>query len=295
MTAGRLQPDWGSISLVSAVPFAAMHAGVIAGILLAPPTWPLVSAAFLSYAFRLMAVTGGYHRYFAHRGFKTSRPFQFLLAVAGTLAMQKGPLWWAAHHRTHHRFSDTEKDIHSSRIYGFWWAYMGWILSRNNDATDKALIADFWRYPELRFLNRYHLVPPFALGAFLWLVFGLPAFVWIGLLPIVFGWHALFCSNVLCHVFGSRRFETGEDSRNNPFFAMLVFGEGWHNNHHFYPTTARQGFYWWEIDVTYYVILFLEKCGLVWAVAGVPARVLAAARPGFVPPVPMEEVNDGRG
>jgi stearoyl-CoA desaturase (delta-9 desaturase) len=278
MNPGRIEPDWGSISLLSAVPFTAMHVGVAVGVFLAPPTWTLASAAFLSYALRLIAVTGGYHRYFSHRGFKTSRPFQFILAMAGTLAMQKGPLWWAAHHRTHHRFSDTEKDIHSSKIYGFWWAYLGWILSRNNDSTDTALIADFWRYPELRFLNRFHLIPPLAVGAFLWLVLGLPVFVWIGLLPIVFGWHALFCSNVLCHVFGSRRFATNEDSRNNPFFAVLVFGEGWHNNHHFYPTSARQGFYWWEIDVTYYVILFLKKCGLVWDVAGVPARVLAAVR-----------------
>lgn len=278
MTQSRIKPDWGSIPIGSAIPFIGIHIAAIACAVLVRPTPAALLAAAICYVTRTMAITGGYHRYFAHRGYKTTRAFQFVIALLGTLALQKGPLWWAAHHRVHHRFSDTERDIHSARIYGFWWAYCGWILSSKNDPTDSALIGDFWRYPELRFLDRYYLIPPLTAGVLVWFAFGPTVFVWAGLVATVVQWHAMFSSNVFCHIFGSRRFETSEDSRNNPLFAIIVLGEGWHNNHHYYPASARQGFYWWEIDFTYCALLLLEKCGLVSDLQGVPARVLAAAK-----------------
>ncbi len=233
--------------------------------------------ALLLYVVRMFAVTAGYHRYFAHRTFKTSRAFQFLLALLAQSSSQRGVLWWAAHHRVHHKESDGPRDVHSPVRRGFWYAHVLWIYHRNSE-TRWDRIKDFAKYPELRFLDRYWLLPPVALGGLVFLLFG-----WSGLFVGFFAstvalWHGTFLINSLSHVWGRRRFETGDQSRNNALFALLTLGEGWHNNHHYYQSATRQGFYWWEIDVTYYVLRVLARFGIVWDLREPPERVLALGR-----------------
>jgi len=245
------------------IPFIAVHLACFAAFFI-EFSWSLVGLAFGLYALRMWAVTAGYHRYFSHRSFKTSRAFQFVLAVLGTSTIQKGPLWWAAHHRTHHRHSDRHGDLHSPGLQGFFWAHVGWIMTDAHDATDYDKIADFSKYPELRWLNRWHLVPVVALAAILVLAGGWPAFVWGFCISTVMVWHVTFCINSLTHMFGKRRYQTKDDSRNSLILALLTFGEGWHNNHHYYKASTRQGFFWWEVDFTYYVLRGLALLGIVW-------------------------------
>jgi stearoyl-CoA desaturase (delta-9 desaturase) len=265
------------IDLLKSIPFFAVHAGAFVGVFLVDFRLALVGWAAFSYLIRTWSITAGYHRYFSHRSFETSRVFQFILALMGTLAVQKGPLWWAAHHRAHHQNADQENDIHSPGWHGLLWAHMGWILSDKYNATDLERIPDLAKYPELLLLNRFASVPPVIAGALLWFYGGTAMFVWAGLLATVVEWHCLFTANSLSHVFGWRRYDTPDNGRNNPIFALIMLGEGWHNNHHYYPGSARQGFYWWEIDIAYYGIKLLEAVGLVWDVHGVPERVLHAA------------------
>jgi stearoyl-CoA desaturase (Delta-9 desaturase) len=265
------------INFISSLPFFAIHLAALVSVFLVEFRPTLIFWAAFSYCLRMWAVTAGYHRYFSHRSYKTSRAFQFVLGLLGTLALQKGPLWWAAYHRAHHQHADSEEDIHSPSLRGIFWAHVGWILSNKYKAADMTRVKDLAKFPELRWLDRFCLVPPVIAGIALW-TFGGPAlFVWAGLLATVAQWHGLFTANSLSHVYGWRRFETPDTSRNNPWLALITLGEGWHNNHHHYPGSARQGFYWWEIDVSYYVLKILEALGLVWDVRGVPERVLAQA------------------
>jgi len=263
------------IDLLTSIPFLGVHAVALVGVFLVEFEAQLLLWLLGSYLLRTWTITGGYHRYFAHRSYRTSRAFQFVIALLGTLSMQKGPLWWAAHHRAHHRHADQDEDIHSPTLRGLYWSHMGWILCSKYKDTDWARVRDLAKFPELRWLDRYHAVPPIVAGAVLWFAAGPAVFIWAGLVATVVEWHALFTANSLCHVFGSRRFDTRDTSRNNALFGVLLLGEGWHNNHHHYPGAARQGFYWWEVDVTYYVLRALEAVGLVWDVRGVPERVLA--------------------
>ncbi len=206
------------------------------------------------YVIRMFFLTAGYHRYFAHRAYKLGRPMQFMMAFGGTTAAQKGVLWWAAHHRDHHRYSDTERDVHSP-TRGFLWSHMAWFLSGRNKETKFDRIRDFESYPELRWLNRWWIVPPALLGVACWLLGGWSMLLVGFMLSTVLLWHGTFTINSLSHVWGSRRFDTQtDDSRNNPLLALITLGEGWHNNHHHMQSSARQGFYWWEIDVSYYAI-----------------------------------------
>jgi stearoyl-CoA desaturase (Delta-9 desaturase) len=237
-------------------------------------TWSAVAVCLALFWLRMFSVTAGYHRYFSHRSYKTSRPFQFILALAGTLAVQKGVLWWAANHRVHHKYSDQPEDVHSPVQRGFWWAHVGWILSPDYEATDLERIPDMAKYPELRWLNDHYLVPPVALAALLYVVGGATWLVWGFFISTTMLWHATFTINSLAHVWGSRRYETTDTSRNNPWLALLTMGEGWHNNHHRYMNSARQGFFWWEVDVSYYVLVALSWCGLVWDLQQPPKRLL---------------------
>jgi stearoyl-CoA desaturase (delta-9 desaturase) len=229
-------------------------------------------------------VTGGYHRYFSHRSYKTSRAFQFVLASGAVLAAQRGPLWWAAHHRTHHKLSDAPGDLHSVVQSGFWWAHMGWFLSRTNDATDQARIKDFAKYRELRWLDRWWMIIIVGLGVATFAIGGLFGLVWAFAVPTMLCWHGTFTINSLAHVWGSRRYATGDDSRNNGVLAVITMGEGWHNNHHHYQVSARQGFYWWEVDLTYYALRALAAVGLVWDLHGVPEHI-KADEPAAIPDV----------
>jgi stearoyl-CoA desaturase (delta-9 desaturase) len=260
------------IQWVKSAPFLAVHLAAAATPLVAPFAWRWLALAAALYAVRMFAITAGYHRYFSHRAYRTSRAFQLLLAVLGTTAVQKGPLWWAAHHRDHHRHSDGPEDVHSPLQRGFWWSHVGWILSERHDRTKVEGVRDLARFPELVWLDRFHLVPPLALAAGLFLAGGLPALLWGFFVSTVALWHGTFVINSLAHVLGRRRYATGDGSRNSMLLALLTFGEGWHNNHHFFPGSARQGFRWWEVDLSYYALRALAAAGIVRDLRRPPAR-----------------------
>jgi stearoyl-CoA desaturase (delta-9 desaturase) len=240
-------------------------------------TWQALVLCFVLLFVRVWGVTAGYHRYFSHRTFKTSRVFQFFLAVLAQSSSQKGVLWWASHHRVHHKLSDQPGDVHSPVQNSFVYAHLGWIFDGTEETRwDK--IRDFAKYPELRWLNKYWAVPPAALALVSFLIAG-----WPGLFIGFFGstvllWHNTFLINSLTHIWGTKRFDTTDESRNNIVTALLTLGEGWHNNHHHYQSSCRNGFYWWEIDVTYYVLKMLSWVGLVWDIRGVPEHVLEDGR-----------------
>jgi stearoyl-CoA desaturase (delta-9 desaturase) len=280
------EEDTDRIDWVRAIPFIGMHVACL-GVFFVGWSWVAISIAVLLYALRIFTLTGWYHRYFSHRTFKTWRIVQFVFAVIGCSAVQRGPLWWAAHHRNHHVHSDDPEDLHSPRQFGFWWAHFGWFLTPKAFRTNLKVIPDYAKYPELRFLDRYDLVVPVALAVLLFgfghlVALGAPELEVTGLQILIWGffisticcYHVTYLVNSAAHVIGSRRYETKDDSRNNWFVALLTFGEGWHNNHHHYPNSTRQGFYWWEIDLTYYGLCFMEMLGLVWDLKEVPKKVL---------------------
>ncbi len=272
---------------VAMVPFVMMHVAAACAPLFGVD-WGLILLAVGMYYLRMFGITAGYHRYFAHRAFKTGRTFQFVLALLATMSAQKGVLWWAAHHRHHHKHSDQPDDIHSPIQQGFVWSHVGWILDTRHDATRWDKIPDFARYPELRWLNQHHLVPPTALAVVLFLWGGMPALMWGFFVSTVALFHGTFTINSLSHVFGSRRFHTTDTSKNNFLLALLTMGEGWHNNHHHYQSSANQGFYWWEVDVTFYVLWVLERLHVVRELRRPPSRVLDAGRRG-VPALPAPQ------
>jgi stearoyl-CoA desaturase (delta-9 desaturase) len=271
-------PDPDSIHWTRSLPFFAVHAVALATPFLAPVEGRWIVLALGLYAVRMFGVTAGYHRYLSHRAFHTSRGFQLLLAVLGASAVQKGPLWWAAHHRDHHRYSDGPEDVHSPLERGFWWSHVGWILARRHDATKLERVKDLASFPELRWLDRWHLAVPLALAGALFLAGGLPALLWGFFVSTVLLWHGTFAINSLAHVFGRRRYETGDGSRNSLALALVTLGEGWHNNHHFYASSANQGFFWWEVDVSYYVLRLLAALRVVRDLRTPPDRVRFAHR-----------------
>jgi stearoyl-CoA desaturase (Delta-9 desaturase) len=270
-------PNGSRISLILSLPFALVHLASLL-IFLMPLHWYYLVACLGLLAVRMFFVTAGYHRYFSHRSFKTSRVFQFVMAFMAMSSSQKGVLWWAAHHRHHHRHSDQELDLHSPTLFGFFWSHVGWIISDKYNDTRLEYIADFAKYPELRWLNKYHMIPPATLAVVLWLIGGWPMFIWGFCLSTVLLWHDTFTINSLSHLFGSRRYETGDTSKNNWLLALLTLGEGWHNNHHHFMASARQGFYWWEIDITYYTLKVLSWFGIVWDLRKVPVHLLTQDR-----------------
>jgi stearoyl-CoA desaturase (Delta-9 desaturase) len=263
---------WRSYIRFTTVLFAAVHLAALVGAV-HWWSWRGVALALVTYFVRMVVVTGVYHRYFSHRAFKTSRPVQLVLAVAAQSAGQKGVIWWASHHRWHHKHSDTERDVHSARRRGFWYSHIGWILRDEWSGTDPALVKDLLKYPELRFLNvaGVEILPMALLGLAFLLIGGASAFVWGFLVSSVLLYHGSFSINSLAHLFGKRPYETGDDSRNNWVLAIATTGEGWHNNHHHYPSAARQGFRWWEVDVTYYVLCALARARIIWDLREPPA------------------------
>lgn len=244
-------------------PFFAIHLATLAAFWTGV-SGPALVACLVTYLTRMFAITGGFHRYFSHRTYKTGRIFQFLLAWEGTAAVQKGVLWWAANHRHHHAHSDTDLDTHSPVTGGFWWAHAGWFLCNEFDDTQERLIPDLLRFPELRFLNRFYWLPPVVLASGLLVFGGVQMLVWGFFVSTVLLYHATFAVNSLAHLFGTRRFATRDDSRNNWLIAIFTLGEGWHNNHHYSPSIERQGLLWWEIDFAHYTLKALSGAGLVW-------------------------------
>ncbi len=265
------------IEWLRTLPFIGMHLMCFGVIWVGVSSTALIVAAAL-YVLRLVAITAFYHRYFSHRTFRTSRALQFVFALIGTMAVQRGPLWWAAHHRHHHAHADEKNDSHSPSQHGFWWSHVGWFMNRSNFRTRSELIQDLMRYPELRLLDRFDIVPPIALAAVLFFAGGAQLLIWGFFISTVLLHHVTFTVNSLAHRFGRRRYATSDDSRNNWWIALLTFGEGWHNNHHHFPGSVRQGFYWWEIDLTYYLLRAMAACGLVWDLKSVPARFRDARR-----------------
>ena len=263
--------DWAGL-----IPFVLCHVAVL-GAFFTGVTWQALVVCAVLYVARIFGVTAGYHRYFSHRTFETSRPMAFALAWLAQSTAQKGALWWAANHRHHHLHSDDEHDLHSVRQDGFLYAHMGWIYATPNE-TEWKRVRDLEKYPELVWLNKYWIVPPLVLALSVLALFG-----WSGLfvgffLSTVLTWHGTFCINSLAHVWGSRRYETKDASRNNFWLAVVTLGEGWHNNHHHWMRSCRQGFAWWEFDPTYYALRALAAVGLVWGIKEPPARIFAALR-----------------
>jgi stearoyl-CoA desaturase (delta-9 desaturase) len=246
--------------------------------LLVPFRWPLLGLWAASHYLRMLGITLGFHRHLAHRSFRTGRGTRFFWTLLGTAAMQKGPLWWAGNHVYHHRFADQADDPHSPRRLGFYRAHIGWFLdSVKYDVVDASnpVVRDFSVFPEMRFLDRFHGLPPLALAVCLFLAGGWPWLAWGFCVPTVTLAHATFAINTVNHLWGSRRFETPDDSRNNPWTALFTLGEGWHNNHHRVPRAARNGFYWWELDPTWWTVRALGAMGLAWDIQHVPPHVYA--------------------
>ena len=268
----RLSPGVHHVDWVRVLPFVAMHLACL-GVIWVGASWTAVGVAAALYVLRMFAITGFYHRYFSHRTYEVSRPVQFLIAVAGATCVQRGPLWWAAHHRKHHRHADTEVDVHSPRIHGFWWSHMGWITSPENFPTDVKQVPDLARYPELRFLDRFDIVVPLSLAIALFVLGGAQWLVWGFFISTVVLFHCSCFINSLAHQLGRRRYPTPDDSKNSLLLSLITFGEGWHNNHHWYPGATRQGFYWWEVDFTFYGLWLLSRLGIIKNLHPVPARV----------------------
>ncbi len=259
------------------IPFIGLHLGCFAVLWVGTSTVAVATAIAL-YLLRMFAITAFYHRYFAHKAFKTSRPVQFLFALIGASATQRGPLWWAAHHRQHHRHADQEHDPHSPQ-QGFLWSHMGWFLSRKHFKADLSLVPELARYPELRWLDRYDIAIPVLLAVLLYFTgeglavrspelntSGWQLVIWGYFISTVVLIHATLLINSMAHRIGRRRYQTPDDSRNNFWLALLTMGEGWHNNHHYHAASARQGFYWWEVDISYYLLWMMQKFGLIWEV-----------------------------
>ena len=289
VNSARTKFDLRRLDFASSVPFFLIHAAAM--LALFTSVSPIALAVCLvTYLVRMFGITAGFHRYFAHKSYRTGRGFQFVLAWIGGCAAQKGVLWWAAHHRHHHAHSDTGADVHSPVTGGFWWSHCGWFLCNEFDKTQYRLIPDLLSFPELRFLNRWHGLPPTVMALSLyWLGAALERFapslhtngaqmlIWGFFVSTVAVYHCTFSVNSLAHIFGTRRFETRDHSRNNWWLAIVTMGEGWHNNHHYSPSRERQGIMWWEVDVAHYCICALRRLGLVSHILGteLPRQALA--------------------
>jgi stearoyl-CoA desaturase (Delta-9 desaturase) len=272
------------IQWVRILPFILLHLACFA-VFWVGISWFAVIFMLTFYLVRMFAITAFFHRYLSHKTFQTSRPVQFIFLLIGTMSAQRGPLWWAAHHRYHHRFTDTAQDPHSS-THGFWYSHIGWFLNEQNVSTRKDAIKDWLKFPEIVWLDRFSL-PVVLITAFIiyllgeWLAVSHPSFgtsgpqllVWGFVISTVLLIHATLCINSLAHLYGSRDFDTPDNSRNNLFLSILTLGEGWHNNHHYYAGSARQGFFWWQIDMTYYGLKLMSWCGLVWGIKPVPPKI----------------------
>lgn len=274
-----------TIDWVRILPFIGLHLACLFAFMTGVSTFAII-VMLITYAIRVLGITVGYHRYFSHRAFRAGRGMQFVLALMGNAAVQRGPLWWAAHHRHHHRHSDTPQDAHSPVQDSFLWSHMLWFLSNGNYRTRLENIKDFAKFPELMILDRFDILVPvvsyvglFLLGSWVGSTFpstgtsGWQVLVWGGVIGTVLAYHATFTINSLVHVFGGKRYRTGDESRNNVWLWPVTFGESWHNNHHHFPASARLGFYWWEIDIGWYFLKTLERVGLVWDLKVVPHHV----------------------
>lgn len=279
------------MDIFGSVPFISVHVVALVGALVTGLSWAAVIACVAMYVLRMFGVTAGYHRYFSHRSYQMSRPMQFAMAWLATSSTQMGPLWWASHHRYHHMYSDTASDVHSPIMRTIYWAHCGWILCKKYMQTIHKLIKDFEKYPELVWLNKWHVVPGALLAVKMFLLGmaletwapqlgtnGPQMLIWGFFVSTVFLYHGTFTINSFCHLMGNRRYNTNDSSRNSWILAIITLGEGWHNNHHRYPASERQGFFWWEFDPTHYILVMLSWVGLVWSLKSPPEDVLREAQ-----------------
>ena len=267
-------------SIIQIIIFWTVQASA-ASVFLVPFSWSLVLLWAVSHFLRAIGLTLTFHRYLAHRAFQMNRGVRFVWAFIGTCAMQKGPIWWAGHHVNHHKFADREGDPHSPMVSGVYYAHIGWFLNDTKHdqlEPNNPVLRDFSKYWELAMLERFHFVPPIMLAVAMYLIGGAPWLVWGFCLPTMTLAHATFAINTVNHMFGSRRFDTIDESRNNAVTAIFAAGEGWHNNHHRFQRAARNGFYWWEFDPTWYVIRAMAAVGLAWDLQQVPERIYEEAR-----------------
>lgn len=284
--AGNEIAQYDRIDRYRAIPFILLHL-LCLGVIWVGFSWVAFTVAVMLYLLRMFFITGFYHRYFSHRSFRTTRAFQLVMAVCGCATVQRGPLWWAGHHRFHHAHADQPEDSHSPRQRGFLWSHLGWFLSQKNVQTPLKRVKDWAKYPELMFIDRFDWIIPVLLIALLYALgaslahfmphlgtSGMQMVIWGFFISTVVLFHATYTINSLAHLYGSRRFETSDDSRNNFLLALITLGEGWHNNHHHYPASIRQGFFWWEFDPTYYLLWVLSKLGLIWDLKPVPVSVI---------------------
>ena len=269
-----VSPLWYRVLRVglSLSPLVAVHLALFAAPFLSF-SWLSVLLIVLVTRFSGFGVTVGLHRYFAHRSFKTSRWFQFLLAAAGCTALQKGPLWWVVHHRLHHQKSDEPGDPHSPVVDGFWYGHVGWLFARDLMHPDHDTVRDLTKYPELVWLDSLWMIPGVLLAGLCYLIDGWSGVVFGFCLSVVFIFQVTFAINSVGHLWGRQRFDTGEGSRNNFVLGILAMGEGWHNNHHRAPSSASHGFAWYELDMSFRFICALRKLGVVWDVIGPPLSV----------------------
>jgi stearoyl-CoA desaturase (delta-9 desaturase) len=273
---GPRRPDE-RINRRASIPFFALHVVAVVGVVIFGVTTQAFVLFLVMVFGRTWFITAGYHRYFSHRAYRTSRAFQLVLAMGGATCAQKGPLWWAGHHREHHRHSDTERDVHSP-LRGFWWSHVGWVLCDRYDEVPTERIKDFARFPELRFVDRWNGLFPWLAAVACLLIAGWPGLFLGFFMATVVVWHNTFLVNSLTHVMGRRRYVTTDTSRNNLLVALTTLGEGWHNNHHYHQSSARNGFFWWELDVTWYVLKALSWIGVVRDLKVPGPEVLAANR-----------------
>ncbi len=262
------------IAWLESIPYFLIHLVAIVSLFYVEYSWNLFFICLGSYFLRMFGITAGYHRYFAHRSYKLNRFWQFWMAFLAQTAAQNGVLWWAGHHRDHHKYSDQPEDLHSPKQDGFWWSHIGWYLSKEHQATDLSLIPDFAKYPELRFLDKHDYLPALLYAIGLYALGGVQVLMWGFFISTVLTWQATSTINSLSHIFGSQRYKTTDTSRNNFLLAVLTMGEGWHNNHHTYMTSANQGFYWWEWDPTYYILKMLSWVGIVKNLRKAPVEQL---------------------
>jgi stearoyl-CoA desaturase (Delta-9 desaturase) len=260
--------------VLSLAPLLTVHLALLAIPFIEWSWWYVVWIVVLTRVIGL-GVTVGLHRYFSHRSFKTPRWCQFLLAAAGCSALQKGPLWWAIHHRLHHRHSDDLGDPHSPVMDGFLYGHMGWLFARDLMHPDEKIVHDLTKYPELVWLDRFWMLPGLLLAAACFALGGWGGLVYGYCLSVVLIFQITFAVNSFGHLFGPQRFDTGEGSRNNMLLGYLAMGDGWHNNHHRAPYSARHGFAWYELDMSFMFIRLMRLVGLAWDVK-VPSRALMA-------------------
>lgn len=273
--------DWKAYIRVTTILFWGVHVAALAGVIAYGLSWYGIALATTVYFVRMFIVTAAYHRYFSHRAYKTSRAFQFVLAILAQSAAQRGVLWWASHHRWHHKYSDSPKDVHSAKLRGFWYSHIGWLMRSDWNETDLSMVPDLAKFPELRFLDKSLMVtlPTVVLALAFLFIGGGETLVWGYFVSTVLLWHGSFSVNSLAHLFGRRRYATDDESRNSWLLALVTTGEGWHNNHHHYQSSANQGFHWWQVDLTYYMLRLMAAVGLVWELRHPPREVVEAAGP----------------